>query len=35
MDKNKSVNDYIFSTTPGPSFYFNTGISFNPFGKKK
>lgn len=30
-DKNKSTNHYIFKTLPNPSFYFNVGISFNPF----
>lgn len=33
-DKNTSTNNYIFKTTPDPSFYFNVGVSFNPFGKK-
>jgi len=33
FDKNESYNDYIFDAKPKPPFYFNLGISCNPFGK--
>ncbi len=35
FDRNLSYNDPIFQTTPDPSGYFNLGISFNPFAKKR
>lgn len=31
--KNESFDSYIFEANPKPTFYFNLGISFNPFGK--
>ena len=30
-EKNQSVNDYISSTKPKPSLYFNLGVSYNLF----
>lgn len=36
--KEDSFNDAVYETKPDPSFYFNLGISFNPFtllGRKK
>lgn len=33
FEKSENPNDYIFEVTPKPTFYFNLGISFNPFGK--
>ncbi|WP_298737402.1 DUF6268 family outer membrane beta-barrel protein [uncultured Chitinophaga sp.] len=36
--KEDSFNDYVLKTSPDPTFYFNIGVSFNPFsviGKKK
>lgn len=35
FERGKSQNDYIFKASPEASFYFNAGISFNPFGKAK
>ncbi|EJL75476.1 DUF6268 family outer membrane beta-barrel protein [Chryseobacterium populi] len=35
FDKEESFKDYIFEATPKPSFYFNIGISYNPFGKPR
>jgi len=29
--KQDSFGDPVYQTTPGPAFYFNVGISFNPF----
>jgi hypothetical protein len=29
--KEDSFNDPVFETKPDPAFYFNLGISFNPF----
>ena len=34
FDRNKTVSDYIYQAKPDPSFYFNIGLSFNPFAKK-
>ncbi|ASK29779.1 hypothetical protein CEY12_06505 [Chryseobacterium sp. T16E-39] len=33
FDKEESFKNYIFETTSKPSFYFNVGISYNPFRK--
>lgn len=33
FDKEESFKDYIFEASYKPSFYFNVGISYNPFGK--
>lgn len=33
--KEDSFNDYIFEANAKPSFYFNVGISYNPFGKPR
>lgn len=33
FDKEESFKDYIFKANAKPSFYFNVGISYNPFGK--
>jgi hypothetical protein len=36
--KEDSFNDAVYETKPDPTFYFNIGVSFNPFtvlGKKK
>jgi hypothetical protein len=37
--KEDSFGDPVLETTPDPAFYFNIGVSFNPFsvigGKKK
>lgn len=35
FEKSAAQNDYIFKASPEPSIYFNVGLSFNPFGKKK
>lgn len=35
FEKNKKMKDYIFDAKPEASFYFNIGISFNPFAKAK
>lgn len=35
FEKNESFKDYFFEASPKPSFYFNIGISYNPFGKRK
>ncbi|MGJ1433015.1 DUF6268 family outer membrane beta-barrel protein [Sphingobacterium spiritivorum] len=35
FEKEKSFDDYIFKTKPDPAFYFNIGLSFNPFSKIK
>jgi len=29
--KEDSFNDAVFETKPDPTFYFNVGVSFNPF----
>jgi len=34
-EKNKSQNDFIYEASTDPSFYFNAGLSFNPFAKKR
>lgn len=33
-EKNKSQNDFIYEASTEPSFYFNVGLSFNPFAKR-
>ena len=33
--KEDSFKDYIFDMNAKPSFYFNVGISYNPFGKPR
>jgi hypothetical protein len=33
FEKQESFKDYIFEAKYKPSFYFNIGISYNPFGK--
>jgi hypothetical protein len=35
FDKEESFKDYIFEAKYQPSFYFNVGISYNPFGKPR
>ena len=35
FEKQESFKDYIFEAKYKPSFYFNVGISYNPFGKQK
>ncbi|UZT99057.1 DUF6268 family outer membrane beta-barrel protein [Chryseobacterium fluminis] len=35
MDKQASFKDYVLDSKPDPSFYFNVGISFNPFKAKR
>ncbi|MCR8558856.1 hypothetical protein KXD93_14455 [Mucilaginibacter sp. BJC16-A38] len=35
FDRNKSYNDPIFQAKTDPSAYFNVGLSFNPFAKKR
>lgn len=35
FDKEESFKDYIFQASFKPSFYFNVGISYNPFGKPR
>lgn len=35
FEKNGNFNDPIYETKTDPAFYFNIGISFNPFIKKK
>lgn len=35
FEKSEAQRDYIFKASPEPSLYFNVGLSFNPFGKKK
>lgn len=34
-EKNKSQNDFIYEASTDPSFYFNVGLSFNPFAKRR
>ncbi|RLJ32994.1 hypothetical protein CLU97_2466 [Chryseobacterium sp. 7] len=35
FNKKESFNDYIWKGTYQPSFYFNAGISYNPFERQK
>lgn len=35
FEKSARQNDYISKASPEASLYFNVGLSFNPFGKKK
>lgn len=35
FEKGESFNDYLYESKPKSSFYFNFGISYNPFGNKK
>lgn len=35
FEKKESPNDFIFDANAKPSFYFNVGISYNPFGKPR
>ncbi len=35
FDKQETFNNYIFEANAKPSFYFNVGISYNPFGKPR
>ena len=35
FNKEDSFKDYIFEANAKPSFYFNVGISYNPFGKPR
>jgi len=35
FEKKESPNDFIFDANAKPSFYFNMGISYNPFGKPR
>jgi len=35
FEKGESFNDYLYEAKPKSSFYFNFGISYNPFGNKK
>lgn len=35
FDKAESFKDYIFEASYQPSFYFNVGLSYNPFGKPR
>jgi len=35
FDKNDRPDDFIFEANAKPSFYFNVGISYNPFGKPR
>lgn len=35
FEKSDSQDDYIFKAAPKASFYFNAGISFNPFSQRK
>jgi hypothetical protein len=35
FDKEESFKDYIFEASYKPSFYFNIGVSYNPFGKPR
>ncbi|MDR3008352.1 MAG: hypothetical protein LBV59_10485 [Sphingobacterium sp.] len=35
FEKNKPQRDYVWEASPGPSFYMNAGLSFNPFAKKR
>jgi len=33
FEKTSAFKDYFFAAKPQPAFYFNVGISYNPFGK--
>lgn len=35
FDKEESFKNYIFEARYKPSFYFNVGLSYNPFGKPR
>lgn len=35
FEKKESQRDFIFDANAKPSFYFNVGISYNPFGKPR
>lgn len=35
FEKNESFNDYLLESKPKASYYFNVGVSFNPFQKFK
>jgi hypothetical protein len=35
FDRNQSYSDPIFKTKPDPTGYFNVGVSFNPFVKRR
>ncbi len=35
FEKTASFNDFVFEANSKPSFYFNVGISYNPFGKPR
>ncbi|MCD0477704.1 hypothetical protein LPB90_04515 [Chryseobacterium sp. LC2016-29] len=35
FEKKESQKDYIFESKAKPSFYFNVGLSYNPFGKPR
>ncbi len=35
FEKQESFKDYIFEAQYKPSFYFNIGVSYNPFGKPR
>lgn len=35
FEKTASFNDFIFEANSKPAFYFNVGISYNPFGKPR
>ena len=35
FEKQESFNNFMFEANAKPSFYFNVGISYNPFGKIK
>lgn len=35
FEKKESQKDYIFESNAKPSFYFNVGLSYNPFGKPR
>ncbi|KQT35763.1 hypothetical protein ASG22_01715 [Chryseobacterium sp. Leaf405] len=35
FEKNESFKNYFFEASPKTSFYFNVGVSYNPFGKYK
>ncbi|KIC61411.1 hypothetical protein [Chryseobacterium taiwanense] len=35
FEKQESFKDYIFEAKYKPSFYFNIGVSYNPFGKPR
>ncbi|MDV7699252.1 DUF6268 family outer membrane beta-barrel protein [Chryseobacterium soli] len=35
FEKQESFKDYVFESTNKPAFYFNIGVSYNPFGKPR